>query len=82
MGEIKRITVKGFKSIKLLEDFELGHLNVIIGANGAGKSNFVQVFKMLNAMSMKGFQSYIFENGGAKLSIQWLQGDSEAGVWL
>ena len=55
MGEIKRISVKGFKSIKLLEDFELGHLNVIIGANGAGKSNFVQVFKMLNAMSMKGF---------------------------
>ena len=66
MGEIKRITIKGFKSIKSLEDFELGHLNVIIGANGAGKSNFVQVFKMLNAMSMKGFQSYIFENGGAK----------------
>lgn len=66
MGELKRITVKGFKSIKSLVDFELGHLNVIVGANGAGKSNFVQIFEMLRAMCMKGFQSFVFEHGEAK----------------
>ena len=63
MGEIKRITIKGFKSIKSLVDFELGHLNVIVGANGSGKSNFVQIFKMIRAMSMKGFQSFVYSNG-------------------
>ncbi len=66
MGEIKRITVKGFKSIKSLVDFELGHLNVIVGANGSGKSNFVQIFEMLHAISLKGFQSFVYKNGEPK----------------
>ena len=47
MGEIKRITVKGFKSIKSLVDFELGHLNVIVGANGSGKSNLINAVFLL-----------------------------------
>ena len=63
MGEIKHITVKGFKSIKSLVDFELGRLNVIVGANGSGKSNLMQLFEMLFAMSYGGFQKYVLENG-------------------
>ena len=63
MGEIKHITVKGFKSIKSLVNFELRHLNVIVGANGSGKSNLMQLFEMLFAMSYGGFQKYILENG-------------------
>jgi predicted ATPase len=38
---IDKITLKGFKSIRSLEDFELGPVNVLIGANGSGKTNFV-----------------------------------------
>ena len=34
---IKRLTIERFKSIRKLEDFELRSLNVLIGANGAGK---------------------------------------------
>ena len=34
---LKRLTIRGFKSIRTLEDFELRNLNVLIGANGAGK---------------------------------------------
>jgi predicted ATPase len=44
---IKKLTIEGFKSIRKLEDFELGALNVLIGANGAGKSNFVGFFRLL-----------------------------------
>ncbi len=47
---IDRITLKGFKSIQSLENFELRPLNVLIGANGSGKSNFVSFFQFLHEM--------------------------------
>ena len=36
------VTVKGFKSIASIEKLELGPINVLIGANGSGKSNFIR----------------------------------------
>jgi predicted ATPase len=52
MAELKleKISVYGFKSIRALEDFEIRPLNVLIGANGAGKSNFISLFSLLNAI--------------------------------
>jgi predicted ATPase len=47
---IKKLTIEGFKSIRKLEDFQLRALNVLIGANGAGKSNFVAFFRLLREM--------------------------------
>jgi predicted ATPase len=47
---IKNLTIEGFKSIRKLEDFQLRALNVLIGANGAGKSNFVGFFRLLREM--------------------------------
>ena len=64
-GAIKKISINGFKSIRELHEFELRDLNIIIGANGSGKSNFVQVFQLLMAMTRKGLQKFIGENGGA-----------------
>lgn len=64
-GVLKRLTVKGFKSIKELNNFELKNLNIIIGANGAGKSNFIQIFRMLMAMTQKNLSKFILERGGA-----------------
>jgi predicted ATPase len=61
---LKKITLKGFKSIESLVDFELGNLNVLIGANGAGKSNFVDFFRMLRAMAQERLQGFILEAGG------------------
>jgi predicted ATPase len=49
MAFLKKISVKGYRSIKDM-DLQLEKLNVLIGANGAGKSNFVSLFKMLNEM--------------------------------
>ena len=65
MGRIKSISVDGFKSIKELKYLELEKLNVIVGANGAGKSNFIQICRMLDAMSHGRFQEFILKNGGA-----------------
>jgi predicted ATPase len=64
-GAIKTISINGFKSIRELHEFELRDLNIIIGANGSGKSNFVQVFQLLMAMSGRKFQNFILENGAA-----------------
>ena len=44
---LDKLTIKGFKSIRTLEDFELTNLNVLIGGNGAGKSNFIDFFRMI-----------------------------------
>ncbi|MBF0565093.1 MAG: AAA family ATPase [Nitrospirae bacterium] len=33
---INRLTIKGFKSIRKLDEFRMNNLNVLIGANGAG----------------------------------------------
>ncbi len=64
-GNLKKMSVKGFKSIRNLEDFELKQLNILIGGNGAGKSNFVQLFKMLRAMAKQSFAKFILERGTA-----------------
>jgi predicted ATPase len=47
---INKLTIRGFKSIRKLDDFPLHALNVLIGANGAGKSNFVGFFRLLREM--------------------------------
>ena len=47
MATLNKLTIRGFKSIQNLEDFELGQLNVIVGANGAGKSNLISFFRLL-----------------------------------
>jgi predicted ATPase len=48
---LDQITLKGFKSIRSLDKFKLDpQINILIGANGAGKSNFVEFFRVLRAM--------------------------------
>ena len=45
-------------------DFSLGDVNIVVGANGSGKSNFVQMFFMVRAMLKRNFQTFIAERGG------------------
>lgn len=65
MPALDQITLKGFKSIKDLTDFKPAKLNILVGANGAGKSNLVDFFRMLRAMADGGFQKFITNCGGA-----------------
>lgn len=64
MTRLSRMTVRGFKSIRDLEDFKLERLNVLIGANGAGKSNFISFFRMLADMMEGHLQRYVQSEDG------------------
>lgn len=64
MGQrLSRLTIQGFKSIELLEQFELDRLTVLIGANGSGKSNFVDFFRLLRRMAEEGLQAFLQTRG-------------------
>lgn len=64
MSSVKSLTVTGYKSIRELRDFPLTNLNVLIGANGAGKSNFIGLFRLLNEMYEQQLQVFIQKQGG------------------
>lgn len=71
MRRLKSLSVAGYKSIK--EDaIELGALNVLIGGNGVGKSNWISVFKFLREIvegnlqlsaSTSGARNLIYKGG-------------------
>lgn len=62
---IRNITIRGFKSISSL-DVELKPINVVIGANGSGKSNFLDVFRLLRKIRFSELQDYVKAAGGAE----------------
>ncbi|EPG35633.1 AAA family ATPase [Acinetobacter colistiniresistens] len=62
---INSLKIKGFKSLVDVE-IPLSSLNVLIGANGAGKSNLVSYFRLLGQMIDKNLQYYVSEQGGAE----------------
>lgn len=61
---INRIKIEGYKSIKNL-DLELKPINILIGSNGVGKSNFLSFFKLVNNIYEKRLQNYVKTQGGA-----------------
>ena len=65
------ITVKGFRSIAHVERLELTPINVLIGANGSGKSNFVDVFSLLRSWSEDRLDSYVGRSGGAARNLHF-----------
>ena len=64
MSRVNSLSVSGYKSIRELRDFKLNALNVLIGANGAGKSNFINLFRLLNQMYEQQLQLYVPLQGG------------------
>ena len=62
---LKRIRVEGFKSIKEL-DLPMKDINILIGANGAGKINLISLFTFLGFLSQGKLQQYIKTEGGAE----------------
>ncbi|MBR3318821.1 MAG: AAA family ATPase [Atopobiaceae bacterium] len=59
---LKRVRIVGFKSIRTC-DVHLGRTNVLIGSNGAGKSNFVSVFAFLHDVLAKELQVSVAKSG-------------------
>jgi len=64
--KLTNIHLEGFKSVNGEgQDIPLGDITVLLGANGAGKSNLISFFKMLNYMMTGALQIYIGESGFA-----------------
>ncbi|MCW1402360.1 AAA family ATPase [Novosphingobium sp. MW5] len=66
MPAIDWISVRGFRSLENLQKLELRAVNVVIGANGSGKSNFIEVFSFLNAIREGRLKEYVGRSGGAE----------------
>ncbi|MEX8496536.1 AAA family ATPase [Leptothrix ochracea] len=68
-GRLQRIQLKGFRSMREL-DLELKSLNVLIGPNGVGKSNFISFFRFMNKLLDKDLQLYVrAQLGGADRTL-------------
>jgi predicted ATPase len=62
--QLAAIEIEGFKSIEKMR-LDLCPLNVLIGANGAGKSNFIAAFGLLNRIVESRLQWAVGKKGGA-----------------
>lgn len=65
MLKLNKISLEGYKSIRACSGLELRRLNLLIGANGSGKSNFISFFKLLNFAMTGAMQTFIGRAGGA-----------------
>lgn len=61
---LTRLEIKGFKSIRD-QEIELKPLNILIGNNGAGKSNLVSFFDMIGFLKTGALQQYVGQSGSA-----------------
>lgn len=59
---LQNIKIEGFKSIKDL-DLNLSSINILIGSNGVGKSNFISFFELVNNIYEQRLQLYSLKRG-------------------
>ena len=64
--KLRRVSIEGFRSIKKC-DLELNSINILIGSNGAGKTNFISAFVLLQNILKKELQVYSSQSGSNAL---------------
>ncbi len=65
---IERLRVVNFRSFGEI-DIELRPVNVVVGANASGKSNFVQIFRFLRDLARHGLENAVsLQSGVGKIS--------------
>ena len=57
------IEINGYKSIKSAK-IDIAPINILIGANGSGKSNFVSFFELLLRLCGRVLSEYVALKGG------------------
>ena len=65
MSALQSIAIAGFKSFGAEVEVPLRPLNMLIGANGSGKSNFLDAFSFLQAFHSRRLNNYVAQAGGA-----------------
>ena len=68
MSKLDSVSIRGYRSIKEAT-LKLRPVNVLIGANGAGKSNLVSFFKMMNELMAGRLQIHVGSTGRATSNL-------------
>lgn len=58
-----KVKIKGYKSLRDIA-LNIGDVNLLIGANGAGKSNFLSFFELLGNVYERRLAAYVTMSGG------------------
>lgn len=63
--KLSKIKISGYKSYGAIysDDIFLRDVNIIIGANGAGKSNFISFLEMIAYIASGGLDKFVAQNG-------------------
>lgn len=64
LGKLDRLKINGYKSIKSV-DIEFTSINILIGANGVGKSNFIGFFNFVRKLVEKELELTTAQQGGS-----------------
>lgn len=67
---LTRIVIAGYRSLKNVT-LEPGRVTVLIGANGAGKSNVLSVLRMIPLMRTQSLRRFVAEAGGASALLHY-----------
>ncbi len=72
-SKLREVTIKGYKSIAFDNPItlKLGDVSILLGANGAGKSNIISFFRMLSYMMSKSFGRYVEMAGTANSLLHY-----------
>lgn len=77
---LKSVALAGYRSYDQdlsRNKIELRDINIIIGANGAGKSNLISFLEMVSFMMTRGLRSYTARQGGAHSLLYFGAGQTE-----
>lgn len=71
--KLQEVTIKGYKSIAFDKPvtLKLGDVSILLGANGAGKSNIISFFRMLSYMMSKSFGKYVEISGTSNALLHY-----------
>ena len=62
--KLTNIEISGFKSISNEgQSIPINDITILLGANGAGKSNFISFLKMVNYMTSGALQNFVGQSG-------------------
>jgi len=76
---IKQLTIKNYKSV-VNQSFELGQFNVLIGANGCGKSNILEAIALAALSSSNKLDAELFSGRGIRLTSPALMTSAFEGI--
>ena len=71
--KLQEVTIKGYKSIAFNRPvtLKLNDVSILLGANGAGKSNIISFFRRLSYMMSKSFGKYVEMSGTSNALLHY-----------